>query len=402
MKFFLVLIFTLLTLNSTAQKAKKVRLNAYENELPSQFLPKKYTSYSAVLNLNGGEKKIFLDGEFLRNSNPLKFNTFWKEEDVFAKLTMFKLLKYNKDVKLERDDKLLLVVDIENARIDVKIEENLNQTLPYTYKYSWSIDVITTVQNSKTKEIIFQEKEHIGYSHKPDSKKKGFKPGFKTYKEAKVYVSKDADKNLIANEFYNNLNITQNYLRAFDVGFVQGFGNTIYKVSKIKKFPKAKALNAVVENTEISIDKLNKEFKAGGLGNIYKAKQHLNNPNLRTFKVSNDTLGLGYRKRLNELFKPLIDESDNLIAQLDVENKKEKSILWGLYNNKLTAACLTGKYEKAREIIEKLKTLDINERRTSGLEKKIIRRLESYNLLMSGKTKKGKEMNHKYFKYRAK
>lgn len=402
MKLFLILTFGLCSLTSIGQKAKKESVQTYQHRLPLKYLPAKYSSYSAIFNLNGGEKKIYVDGEYVRNSAPITYNEFWKKEDVYVNLALLKFLNYEIDDKIKKKDKLLIVVDVSNARIDAKINEDQDQTLPFTYTYNWSVDVTTTIRNSATEEEIFKKTETYGNRYKPGSTKKGYKNGFTTYKAAKNYVSKDADKNLIGNEFYKNVGIVETYKDNFTVRFFLADPMPFWSISKEKKFLDAAKLNRTVKEMVNQIKELNKSFKSTTKSPPkVKAKNLIRERKALGFKMSNDTLGLGYRKKLNDLVTNIVIESDRLIPQLNSSDKKQKSILWGMLMNKATAAFVTGKYNKATAILEKAKALDYNKNRTGNLERAIAYATRSYDLLLSEKTKSGEDINPKYFVFKA-
>ena len=402
MRFLSFLSIVLINAHCFAQKPKKESIQTYQHKLPSHYLSEDYNSYSAIFELEG-DKKIYVDGTYAADAHPMIHNEFWKKEDVFVQLALLKFLKFEIDPTVKKEDKLLIKVGISNARIDVTIDEDKNQEYPFTYVYNWSVDVITVIKNSLTSEEVHNEKKVFGdiFKHGGATNKKGYKSKFKTYKEAKAYVIENVDKSLISNEFYKNVDLTTVLTDSYDTRFFLQDPMPFWTISKENKFPVVASLNNTVKETVENIEKLNKSYpKTLKFPPLAKAKGLIREGKALGFKFSNDTLGLGYRNKLNLLLENLIIESDNLIPQLNRADKKEKAILWAMFMNKATASYVTAKYTEAKNFLEQAKELDYNKNRTGNLDASIRRASQSYDLLLSGKTKSGQQMNPKYFVYR--
>ncbi len=400
MKTYLIAVLVFLSIQAFGQKPKKNTYDTYNHEFPKTYLPSGYESYSAILKLDG-KKNIYVDGEFARESVPMEFNEFWKEEDIFARLAKYQFLNYELDVNAKRNNKLILLVEIANARIDAKINEDKDQVLPYTYKYSWSVDVTTTLTNSLTGEEIFKNVYQSGGPFKSSGSRDEKKIiGFKTYKEAKAYVTKNADKSLIGNEFYKKTEISNPFRYHFEVLYFRIRGLPFWTISNEKKYPEAAVLNTTINETIVKLDELVEKHKndtkmpsTGELKNLLRKKNAIG------FKVSDDLLGLEYRKSFISLLKDIAIESEKLIPLLDESNKKEKSILWAMYVNKATVLMYSGKFDEAKALVEKAKSLKYKKSFTQDLERVVNGKASTFDFIAQGKTKDGKEMSPKYRKF---
>lgn len=400
MKYYIVIILALLTTPIFGQKAKRNIFQTYRHQLPKTYLSDSYNSYSAIFKLNG-KKKIYIDGEYVRDSKDMIYNEFWKEEDVFAKLAQSQFLNFEIDPSVKKEDKLLLLVELANARIDAKISEDKDLELPFTYKYTWSIDATTTLTNSMTGDVVFKETTQYGGPYKSIGSGKEKKAALKTYKEAKAHITKHADKSLIGNEFYKKTGIIETYKDNFEVRFYETNLSPFWTISKEKKFPAAIPVNAKIKETLVQIEELNKEFKTGSNAiPTEKIKSLIRNKKAIGFKMSNDTIGLTYRKKFNKLLQTIEDESANLTKVLSGNNKQEKPMLWAMLMNRATVKFYEGKFNEATAILAEAKALNYKKNFTSNLERNITSAQQANDFLMKGRTKNGKEMNPKYFVFR--
>jgi len=400
MKTYLLVLLAFLSIQAFGQKPKKNTFDTYNYDFPKTYLPAGYDSYSAILKLDG-QKKVYVDGEYVRESRPMRYNEFWKEEDIFARLAAFQFLKYEIDPTVKKEDKLIVLVEIGNARIDATIDEKKGKEYPFTYKFKWSVDVTTTLTNSLTGEEVFKNVYTSGGSFRPSLDKDEKKiSSFKTYKEAKEYVPKIADKGLVGNKFYKETQIANPYRYQFDVLCFRNTGLPFYTIANEKKYPKVSGINKTINETIVKLDELAKEHKGvPGLPAGAVVKSLLRKEGASGFKVSDDFVGLEYRKKLIFLLKDIETESEKLIPQLNASDKKEKNMLWAMYINKATVRMYTGKFDEALANVEKAKALKYKKKYTESLESIINSRAATYDFIAKGKTKDGREMNPKYGYY---
>jgi len=260
--------FFILT-NLNAQSYKSDYQTFYGYKFPQEYITNEYQSFSTILDLSAQPTRVIIDNEEKKPRRRLEFNTFFREDQLKAGISSLLNLYYDEgDGKVI--NKFILDVKIKDIAYYGELKESSGAENPFYFDISYGFDVVYQLKNSLTDQVFLEKTvnvkkafPNIGGDKNSDGSPRVY--NFKTKAEAKNYLNKYIEENLIANELIHSIEGTVKPALSSWLD-VQYYSETLFfsRMSKEDKHPFYKKINEEIDlfknwkksNSEIQINLL--------------------------------------------------------------------------------------------------------------------------------------------------
>jgi hypothetical protein len=412
----LIIFFILITCQLTAQSSKYGYLGFCSYYYPKSYITKDYNSFSAEAAISEEPVGIIINGEQKGTRKALQFQEFLKKEDILRGISKLKDLTYLKESNGKEDH---FIVDILAKDIFLHAEiKNANKTTlgqkyekPFSYDLFYEYTVLYKLKNAATGKVInenkYQTKE--GYrlggiqSENPNGSKRLFH--FKTEEEARNYLVKNIDSNLIFNEVIKGVkgSMSGGVEVWLDIYF-QEREFFFCKISKQKKHPFYKKLNEEVQFLKDWTESKNKsQYKSEKIHRnqdfLSKNKMILNDK-ITGFKNPDPTaIGYKYVNNVTNVLADFIVKMENYSREFDTNDKKQKRAVWVCYMNIASSFQVLNNYQSSLEYMEKARALDYGLGAIKQFERRILEEKKNYDNFFNPDGVLKANVHEKYIKY---
>jgi hypothetical protein len=405
--FFLFCFF--LTTNLTAQSYDSDYQTFYSFNFPEKYITNEYQSFCVNLNLSSQPTKVFIDGEEMQSRQKLEYNTFFREDQLVKGLSSLADLDFFEECnKVEK--KIIVESKIKDIAYYGKIVESISAEKPFHFDIFYGYNVVYQLKNSMTNQVFLEktvnEKKsfpNIGSDKNTDGTLREY--NFKTKAEAKSYLNKYIEENLIVNELIHSIQGTVASSFSFWLN-VNYYPNTYFfsRMSREDKHPFYKKIN-----DEIDLFKNWKKSNSEIQTNLLTLEENAEYVKIHNMQVKGDNVNAFNDVKTKESYKYVVANKNllgNFILKMesyskefDVNDKKQKNAIWVCYMNIASSFLVLNNFKSCLEYVEKAKVLDVSKSKVREVEEEAIKRQKDYNIFFETDGSLKKDLNNAYLKY---
>lgn len=395
--------------NLNAQSYKSDLQTFYGFHFPQKYITNEYQSFCVNLDLSNNPKKVIIDGVEMESRKALAYNTFFKEDQLMYGLTTLANLQYYKDCDV-KENKFIAEIKIKNIAYYGQIKESSGAEKPFSYEISYGYNVDCQLRNSVTNQVFFEKTINVknACTNIASDKNSDGTPtvyNFKTKAEARNYLDKYIEDNLIANELIHSLQ-TKVPSALSSLFAVQYYPNTFFfsRMSKEDKHPSYKKINDEIDlfknwkkaNSEMQVNLLTLEENA----NFVKAhNMQVNGNNDDAFIDKKQKESYNYAIATKNFLGNFILKMEAYSKEFDINDKKQKEAIWVCYMNIASSFLILNDFKSSKEYLEKARLLDISKSKIRDVEDQINNGESNYLNFFDAEGNLKKDLNKEYFKY---
>jgi hypothetical protein len=406
-KIVLFCFFVLTNLN--AQSYKSDYQTFYGFNFPQKYITNEYQSFYVDLDLSDQPTKVIIDREEMQSRKRLEFNTFFREDQLVSGASALLNLNYDKEGS-KIANKFITEIKIQDIAYYGEIKESSGAENPFNYDLFYGFNVVYKLKNSLTGQVFLEKTvnikkafANIGADKNSDGTPRVY--NFKTRAEAKNYLNKYIEENLIGNELIHTIEGTVSP-ELFSWLDVQYYPNTYFfsRMSKEDKHPFYKKIN-----DEIDLFKNWKKSNSEIQVNLLTLPENADYVKLHNMQAKGDNVNAFKGEKLKERYNYVIGTKNflgNFILKMeayskefDVNDKKQKEAVWACYMNIASSFLVLNDFKSGLEYIEKAKALDVSKSKVREIEQALINGKKNYMLFFDADGNFKKDLNSEYLKY---
>lgn len=360
----------------SAQRLKRQPISLLTFKHPEYFIPKKYDECSVFANLSDHAIKVYFNGEFEWDTDPLSYNTGFKEWHICSKMANIKhfLIDMESDANPKKFGFHLFVKDISfYVTTEKRKEEGIKE--PYSYDYHYKYTLHYEIRDSESQKVLFQKEFEVRKPFRLGTT--NYKRFFSTSEEVRKYSLQMLEKTMIRTELSKDIVENAEWgIYTFQASL--GGPSVPFFKAKGKK-------NALFQRLEDLLEKLKEESKENIGVFVEKQERYYDTKKTNPYYTKGSLGGRTSNKKIVEenlhtqemLLATFLEEMKKMLKEFDANSKSGKKGLGACYNNMAIASLYLHYFETAYMYADKFEELDEDNKYKAEELKKIIKHYES-------------------------